>query len=177
MKKKPAILHSTHIILFNKNRGELLTGETPTKKRPESVENFQNGVSSVFTCTFGVGGVGLTLTAAHTIILIDRPWTPGDVLQAEDRVRRIGQTKEVKSIWLVAFDIDKEIDSMIEEKKENTSKVIGNNNNSNRSNEAEQDEKNKGCTFIGAKDAPKVSLFRLMKSIVVPQPPSTPNEK
>ncbi len=35
--------------------------------------------------------VGLTLTRSHTVVLLDRPWTPGDTAQAEDRVRRIGQ--------------------------------------------------------------------------------------
>lgn len=44
----------------------------------------------------GAGGVGLTLTAACTVILVDRPWTPGDVNQAEDRVRRIGQKRPVR---------------------------------------------------------------------------------
>ena len=32
--------------------------------------------------------------------------TPGDAFQAEDRVRRIGQTKPVKSIWIKAFFVD-----------------------------------------------------------------------
>lgn len=60
--------------------GELLTGQTPGNKRQEMVDNFQAGLSSVFVSTFGAGGVGLTLTAAHTIILLDRPWTPGKLL-------------------------------------------------------------------------------------------------
>jgi len=96
--------------------GELLTGQTPGKIRQLMVDNFQSGVLSVFVCTFGAGGVGLTLTAACTIILLDRPWTPGDALQAEDRVRRIGQTKEVTSIWMRAFDIDTQIDELIEKR-------------------------------------------------------------
>jgi len=55
--------------------GELLTGQTPAKKRHAMVENFQSGVSPAFICTFGAGGVGLTLTAACVVILLDRPWT------------------------------------------------------------------------------------------------------
>ena len=65
--------------------GELLTGETPPPKRQTMVDKFQNGLSPVFVCTFGAGGVGLTLTAARTIILMDRPWTPGDAHQAEGK--------------------------------------------------------------------------------------------
>lgn len=105
-------------------KGELLTGETAQKKRQAMVDNFQNGLSPVFTCTFGAGGVGLTLTAACTVILLDRPWTPGDAHQAEDRVRRIGQTKPVKSIWVSAFDLDKQIDDMLAKKNENTAAVL-----------------------------------------------------
>ena len=48
-------------------------------ERQVMVDKFQSGLSSVFICTFGAGGVGLTLTAASTIILLDRPWTPGQV--------------------------------------------------------------------------------------------------
>lgn len=105
-------------------KGELLTGETPAKKRQTLVDNFQNGLSPVFVCTFGAGGVGLTLTAACTVILLDRPWTPGDTHQAEDRVRRIGQTKPVKSLWMSAFDLDKQIDAMLEVKSQTANAVL-----------------------------------------------------
>ena len=42
--------------------GELLTGETVSKKRQAMVDRFQTGISPVFVCTYGAGGVGLTLT-------------------------------------------------------------------------------------------------------------------
>ncbi|KAL7566576.1 hypothetical protein ACA910_000642 [Epithemia clementina (nom. ined.)] len=104
--------------------GELLTGETPTEKRQQMVDNFQKHLSPVFICTFGAGGVGLTLTAARTIILMDRPWTPGDAHQAEDRVLRIGQKYPVKSIWMRAFELDERIDDMLEQKSQTSSTVL-----------------------------------------------------
>jgi len=107
----------------------LLTGETPQKKRQELVDNFQNGLTSVFVCTFGAGGVGLTLTAASTIVLLDRPWTPGETRQAEDRIRRIGQVKKCKSYWIRSFDLDKQIDDMLESKKQTTNMVLNRNDN------------------------------------------------
>lgn len=102
----------------------LLTGETPQNKRQKLVDDFQNGLSSVFVCTFGAGGVGLTLTAASTIILLDRPWTPGETRQAEDRIRRIGQVKSCKSIWITSFDLDRQIDGMLESKRQTTNAVL-----------------------------------------------------
>jgi SNF2 family DNA or RNA helicase len=103
---------------------ELLTGETPAKKRQDMVDNFQKGLSPVFVSTFGAGGVGLTLTAACTIVLVDRPWTPGEANQAEDRVRRIGQTRPVKSIWISAFDLDEKIDALLASKSQTANEVL-----------------------------------------------------
>jgi SNF2 family DNA or RNA helicase len=128
--------------------GELLTGETPAHKRQGLVDNFQQGLAPVFVSTFGAGGVGLTLTAAHTIILLDRPWTPGEARQAEDRVRRIGQTKSVTCIWMVAFDLDKQIDQILEQKTNTTNAVL-----------ADGDVENQGL-------APKISIFQLLKSVL-----------
>lgn len=110
---------------------EILTGETPQTKRQQMVDNFQNGLSSVFVCTFGAGGVGLTLTAAATIILVDRPWTPGEARQAEDRIRRIGQEKNCKSYWMCSFDLDKQIDDILESKKQTTNAVLNRNGGDN----------------------------------------------
>ena len=42
--------------------GEVLTGETPSAKRQAMVDRFQSGLSPAFICTYGAGGVGITLT-------------------------------------------------------------------------------------------------------------------
>jgi len=134
LEEEAAVVIFTHFVQAAKNihkqmeergwAGELYTGETPVKKRDAMVTRFQNGLSSVFVCTFGAAGVGLTLTSAHTIILVDRPWTPGDTFQAEDRVRRIGQTKPVKSIWLSSSHVDDCIDKLLEKKSQTASSVL-----------------------------------------------------
>jgi len=132
---------------------ELLTGETPPSKRQAMVDNFQNGISPVFCCTFGAGGVGLTLTASSTVLLVDRPWTPGEADQAEDRVRRIGQTKPVTSIWMSAFELDKQIDSLLEQKKQTAAAVLG--------------DDSENCNSSNASHAaPRLSIFQMLKAIL-----------
>ena len=162
LEKEPAVVIFTNFVAVAKEvhkrlgesgwNGHVLTGETPPKKRQPMVDDFQAGLSAVFVCTFGAGGVGLTLTAAATIILLDRPWTPGDALQAEDRVRRIGQTKPVTSIWMRCFDVDEQIDILIEEKKQTSLAVV--NRKSNYGSPSH------------TKAAPKISIFQLVNSII-----------
>jgi SNF2 family DNA or RNA helicase len=104
---------------------ELLIGETPAKARAPLVKRFQVGQVRVLVCTLGTGGVGLTLTAASTVILVDRPWTPGDAEQAEDRLHRIGQREAVTAIWLAYGKIDQLIDDLLEEKAGHIGQVLG----------------------------------------------------
>lgn len=80
----------------------VLTGDTPQTVRGSLVEQFQAGKARVFVGTIKAGGVGLTLTAASTIIFIDREWSPALNRQAEDRLHRIGQRNTVQIIDLVA---------------------------------------------------------------------------
>lgn len=62
-------------------RCELLTGDVPQKERVRRVEVFQTGDADVFIFTCGAGGIGITLTAASDILLVDRALTPGDCEQ------------------------------------------------------------------------------------------------
>lgn len=164
LKEEPSVVIFTYFVNVAKEvhkglesagwTGELLAGETPSAKRQQMVDNFQSGVSPVFIGTFGAAGVGITLTAARTIILMDRPWTPGDALQAEDRVRRIGQTKEVRSIWMRAFDIDEQIDDLIEFKNQNANSVMD----------------KRHMQVNESRAAPKISIRNLVKTIVESNP-------
>lgn len=97
---------------------ELLTGETKTEERQSIVDRFQSGESKVFVGTIKASGVGLTLTAASNILLVDRAWTSGDNDQAEDRVHRISQQNAVFATWLKLGAIDDAIDNLITEKSE-----------------------------------------------------------
>ena len=104
--------------------GELLIGETAVSDRQSLVDRFQSGQSKVFVSTSRAGGVGITLTAAQTVIMVDRPWTPGDTLQCEDRIHRIGQKNSVSAYWLQWHEIDIKIDTILEQKQERIELIL-----------------------------------------------------
>lgn len=110
---------------------ELLTGDVTGKdadsdlsKRQAMVDRFQAGKSRVFVSTSRAGGVGITLTAASDVLMVDRPWTPGDTEQAEDRCHRIGQGNTVNIQWLQANGVDEKIDALLQEKSKRIDLVL-----------------------------------------------------
>ncbi|MCC5644800.1 DEAD/DEAH box helicase [Nostoc sp. CHAB 5824] len=104
--------------------GLLLTGDTKPEDRQGLVDKFQVGENKVFVGTIKAGGVGLTLTAASNIILVDRAWTPGDCEQAEDRCHRLGQENAVFATWLQLSEIDKAIDDLLLQKQQRIELVL-----------------------------------------------------
>jgi SNF2 family DNA or RNA helicase len=103
---------------------EFLNGQTPTHQRQPMVDRFQQSEYRAIVCTFGAGGVGISLTSAQVVILVDRPWTPGDVAQAEDRLHRIHQRNAVTSIWLQLDETDTAIDQLLQTKSERIEIVL-----------------------------------------------------
>ncbi len=102
----------------------ILTSDITPIERDIRVQDFQAGKYKAIICTFGTGGVGITLTAASDVILVDRPWAPGEALQSEDRVHRIGTVNPVMSIWIQQHQVDKKIDALLLEKQKNVSEVM-----------------------------------------------------
>lgn len=105
-------------------KAPFFSGELATKERQAIVDDFQAGKTKAFVGTLQAGGVGITLTAAQTVILVDRPWTPGDAVQSEDRLHRIGQNSAVTSIWLQQGDTDIAIDDLLQSKQERIDLVL-----------------------------------------------------
>ncbi len=79
-----------------------LDGKTPLPERTARVARFQAGEGDLFLISLKAGGTGLNLTAADTVIHLDPWWNPAVEDQASDRVHRIGQTRPVTVIRLVA---------------------------------------------------------------------------
>ncbi|KAJ0228663.1 SNF2-related [Hirschfeldia incana] len=73
-----------------------IDGTTKSDDRLKTVEDFQSGdVAPIFLLTSQVGGLGLTLTKADRVIVVDPAWNPSTDNQSVDRAYRIGQTKDV----------------------------------------------------------------------------------
>lgn len=71
----------------------LITGPVPEFERQRILAEFQAGKLRVLLFTVQAGGTGLTMTAADTIIFLQRAWSMIDNKQAEDRVHRIGSER------------------------------------------------------------------------------------
>ncbi len=81
----------------------VMYGATEEKERHRLVKQFQETEDpQVLVMTVQTGGEGWTLTAADTLIFLDRPWSPQVVKQAEDRLHRIGQKSTVHIVTLIA---------------------------------------------------------------------------
>jgi len=76
-----------------------------TRDRQEPVERFQNDPACpLFLISLKAGGLGLNLTAAEYVFLLDPWWNPAVEAQAVDRAHRIGQTRHVFAYRLIARD-------------------------------------------------------------------------
>lgn len=79
-----------------------ITGDDSDVDRRKAIADFQAGRVRVFLGTIGAGSEGITLTAASTVVFLDRDWTPARNAQAEDRLHRIGQKNAVQVIDIIA---------------------------------------------------------------------------
>jgi SNF2 family DNA or RNA helicase len=75
-----------------------------TRRRAEVVERFRSGDDPVFLISLKAGGVGLTLTEADYVFVLDPWWNPAVEAQAVDRTHRIGQLRQVFVYRLVAVE-------------------------------------------------------------------------
>ena len=80
----------------------VLDGTTPAEARTQRIAAFQAGEADVFLISLKAGGFGLNLTAADTVIHLDPWWNPAVEDQATARAHRIGQTRPVTAVRLVA---------------------------------------------------------------------------
>ncbi|KAF3326092.1 SWI/SNF-related matrix-associated actin-dependent regulator [Carex littledalei] len=121
------MMDSIHQFLQKKKVGCIrIDGSTPASTRQALVNDFQDKEDiKAAVLSIKAGGVGLTLTAASTVIFAELSWTPGDIIQAEDRAHRIGQVSSVNIYYLLANDtVDDIIWDVVQSKLENLGQML-----------------------------------------------------
>ncbi len=102
-----------------------LDGKTPSRERMDMVNAFNAGERGAFLLSLKAGGVGLNLTGADTVVLFDPWWNPAVEDQASDRAHRIGQTRAVHVLRLVARGtVEEKVMGLKEGKRELIEKLI-----------------------------------------------------
>jgi len=96
-----------------------ISGADSEKERQQNVHDFQNHPNcNIIICNIKAGGVGITLTAASRIIMVELPWHAADADQCEDRAHRIGQANQLQVSYMIGHKtIDEVIYQIIEEKR------------------------------------------------------------
>jgi SNF2 family DNA or RNA helicase len=108
---------------------EYLDGRT--RDRQTVVERFQNDEKCpLFLISLKAGGIGLNLTAAEYVFLLDPWWNPAVEAQAIDRAHRIGQTRQVFAYRLIAQNTVEEKVLKLQETKRELADAIINADNS-----------------------------------------------
>ena len=119
-----ATARALHDELGGGDQAVLLSGAVPPAHRQALVDGFQAGRRRLLVATFGTGGLGFTLHRARHLLLLERPWTPGDAEQAEDRCHRIGMGTCLISHWLQLGQADQLVDDLIASKAERISALF-----------------------------------------------------
>ncbi len=107
---------------------EYLDGST--RDRQQRVERFQNDPDCpLFLISLKAGGLGLNLTAAEYVFLLDPWWNPAVEAQAVDRAHRIGQTHQVFAYRLIARDtVEEKILQLQSSKRDLAAAIISEDN-------------------------------------------------
>ncbi len=93
-------------------------GSTSALDREKAIQGFQNDDSCrVFLISLKAGGVGLNLTAADYVYIVDPWWNPAVEQQAIDRTHRIGQTKNIFAYRMICKDTVEDKILKLQEKK------------------------------------------------------------
>ncbi len=98
-----------------------------TRNRQARVERFQNDPDCrLFLVSLKAGGLGLNLTAAEYVFLLDPWWNPAVEAQAVDRAHRIGQTRQVFAYRLIARDtVEEKVLELQKTKRDLAAAIIG----------------------------------------------------
>lgn len=101
-------------------------GSANAQTRQKAIDLFQNGGARIFLAQQTAAGIGITLTAASDIVLVEPSWSPEDNLQAIKRIHRIGQDKPCRArLFAVPGSVDAAIMESVARKMKMIGEVIG----------------------------------------------------
>lgn len=104
---------------------EYFDGTTTAAERERAITRFQEDENCrVFLISLKAGGVGLNLTAADYVYIVDPWWNPAVEQQAIDRTHRIGQTKNIFAYRMICTDTVEDKIIKLQEKKKALAKEL-----------------------------------------------------
>jgi SNF2 family DNA or RNA helicase len=104
---------------------EYFDGGSTIQEREKAIERFQNDSNCrVFLISLKAGGVGLNLTAADYVYIVDPWWNPAVEQQAIDRTHRIGQTKNIFAYRMICNDTVEDKILKLQDKKRSLAKEL-----------------------------------------------------
>lgn len=104
---------------------EYFDGGSTIQEREKAIERFQNDTNCrVFLISLKAGGVGLNLTAADYVYIVDPWWNPAVEQQAIDRTHRIGQTKNIFAYRMICNDTVEDKILKLQDKKRSLAKEL-----------------------------------------------------
>lgn len=160
--------NNTMDMLKEKFKGEcsVIRGGMTDKEKQQNIDDFQNGKNKVCLLNLIAGGVGVTLTKAHDMIIMDYDWTPSNMIQVEDRICRAGQSEEFCNIFYIYCEkalMDSLFIGQLSEKNDNISRVI--------------DGRENDYDIKGLKENNSVSMMQLLSDAVKDRYGETEKEK
>ena len=105
----------------------LITGDQDEDERQKAIDDFQSGAIKWILFTAQAGGVGITLTAARRLIMLQRPWSLVDHKQVLDRVHRIGSEIHdsiVITDYVTEGTIEERVIQVLETKADNFEQIV-----------------------------------------------------
>ena len=105
----------------------LITGDQDEDQRQQAIDDFQSEKIKWILFTAQAGGVGVTLTAARRLVMLQRPWSLVDYKQALDRVHRIGSEIHdsiVITDYVTDGTIEERVIQVLETKADNFEQIV-----------------------------------------------------